>query len=804
MTQSQKELASSNDKIKNLEEKITSLNQELSLYKDKCNRLETENQGVNDEIKEKHEEILWLKNQMEKEISNHKQKCSELTSKTDEIIKTNEELLRSKNEMKEEISNYKQKCSELTSNNRGTETKIQDLELEIKSLKNEISDKDEEIKMYKFNEELNQTEIKTLEIQVKEEKYNNKQLTTNINTLKESITEKESLLTSSNNNLASSKNEIHNLNTLIVQMKFQISDRDEKINDLTSEISDKNYEISKLTKNIDSLENQVLELKDRCSELESKKKESENKLQQSTLEFKQKNNDSENKINQLNVTICKLKVEHEENIKQTIKSIEQEQKRKKEENIRNYKEIQTNNYEHIQYFRPKEYYTKSSFKNYIESSIEIPSTTKLLTEGWKLVNNFTQGNYVSISFLGDCSTGKTHLMNQLFGTNVPEIPTNDVKFIHPKEMNNVLLIDNPGLRRPYKSLKLKYSEYDECKKRDFIIKAISIYLSTISFYVVNEFTSDVQKELNSLKSMFVDSPNIEQRTLFIVINKPFITTKEEYEHFMDSYITTHENEDLIKKLPILTKEYIHREAADVDSFFSEDKANRNIIYLLYCPYLLQKYSDSNEYPHKKIKSFIITATQKIIKSLTTELQTIFSKIGESIFNLQNKAADVTSNLIKLNASLKKTDEEKFPKIASTKEAAKEQVDMDSKPITHEELYYWKYFQIIKPQFSYYITEQSKLVIDIECPGITKINMKRTGPTNNYYVFNFGGKKVVNFLDIDYSQEHWTNRLQEDVQLIIKVPSNIGKIKKTAQEKPTYQQGILTFKYDVEPEEDLSD
>lgn len=763
-----------------LEEKITPLEQELSNYKDRCGFLETQNQKLIEEIKKKNDELSEMKKQLEYEVN---------------------------------------KCSQLNSTNEKTDKKIQELESEIEKFKQEILDKDETIKMNQFNEDLNQNRMETLEKQIEEEQNTNKQLTTDMETLRQSINETRLSLNVSYRDLTSSNQKIQELNNTIQSLNQQItkiksekenetrklnettqllnqqitkitSEKDNEIRKLNETITDKDYEISKLKKNVDSRDEEILMYKDKCKQLESLNEESENKLKQS--------------INQHEFNINKLNKEHEENIKKTIKLWEQNQKRQKEENIKNYKPVQSNHYEKIQYVRPKEYYTKSSFQNYTESTIEISSTTTLLTEGWKLINKFKQGNYVLVSFLGDCSTGKTHLMNQLFATNVPEIPTNEIKFITPKDMNNVLLIDNPGLRRPYKSLKLKYSEWEECKRRDFIIKAISIYLSTILIYVVNEFTSDIQKELNTLKSMFVDAPNIEQRTLFIIINKPFITTQEEYQHFMDSYITTHENEDLIKKMPTLVKEYVHKDAADSESFFSEDKANRNVLYLLYCPYLLQKYQNSNEYPHEKIKSFIITAPQQKLNSLTSELQTIFGKIGESIYNLQNKAVNVSSNLIKFDSELKKSDEQMFPNIPNKKEIVTDKIDMQSIQIAHEDLYYWKYFHAIKPAFSYYINDQNKLVIDIECSGLTKINMKKSGPTNDYYVFELGGKKVVNFADIVYSYKHWTNRLEEDVQLVIKIPSGIGKIKKNNQEKPTYQHGILSFKYEIEPEEELSD
>ena len=182
MIKKQNELAFSNKKIKSFEEKITSLNQEVSIYKDKCNGLETKNQVMNEEIMKKNDKI---------------------------------------SELEKKVRDYEYKCSELILKNEETKTKVQNLELENENLKKEISDKDDQIGLCKFNEELNQTQLETLEKQFKNEQDNNKQLTIDIETLRELIKEKELSLTIS-------QQKIQELNETIKSLKKRI-DRIEKL-----------------------------------------------------------------------------------------------------------------------------------------------------------------------------------------------------------------------------------------------------------------------------------------------------------------------------------------------------------------------------------------------------------------------------------------------------------------------------------------------------------------------------------------------------------------------------------------------
>ena len=200
-----------------------------------------------------------------------------------------------------------------------------------------------------------------------------------------------------------------------------------------------------------------------------------------------------------------------------VKEIFDKIKCKKEQEIRNDQPILSVEYEQIQYFRPKEYYTQPKTKNYEISNIKLDSIENLFGEGWKFNEKLKSQNYVVLGFLGDCSVGKTHLMNRIIGTNVPELPTQSISFINPILSSNICVIDTPGLRHPYHTFKPNYSIRAEAKKIDYIIKSITIHMSTILFYVTDKMTSSVQKELDVIKKMFLEAPHSESRNLFIII-----------------------------------------------------------------------------------------------------------------------------------------------------------------------------------------------------------------------------------------------------------------------------------------------
>ena len=212
-----------------------------------------------------------------------------------------------KNQLEDEVNYYKNKCSEFNLTNEKTDKKMQELELEIEKLKHEISDKDETIKMHQFNEELEQTRVDTLERQIQDQQNNNKQLTTDMEKLRQSINETRLSLNASHEQKIQELNEtIQSLNQQITKIR---SEKDNEIRKLNATITDKDYEISKLKKNVDSRDEEILMYKDKCKQLESLNEESENKLKQS--------------INQHEFNINKLNKEHEENIKKTIKLWEQ-------------------------------------------------------------------------------------------------------------------------------------------------------------------------------------------------------------------------------------------------------------------------------------------------------------------------------------------------------------------------------------------------------------------------------------------------------------------------------------------------
>ena len=195
-----------------------------------------------------------------------------------------------KNQLEDEVNYYKNKYSEFNLTNEKKDKKMQELELEIEKLKHEISDKDETIKMHQFNEELEQTRVDTLERQIQDQQNNNKQLTTDMEKLRQSINETRLSLNASHEQkiqelnetiqslnqqitkIRSEKdNEISKLNETIQSQSQQItkirSEKDNEIRKLNATITDKDYEISKLKKNVDSRDEEILMYKDKCKQL---------------------------------------------------------------------------------------------------------------------------------------------------------------------------------------------------------------------------------------------------------------------------------------------------------------------------------------------------------------------------------------------------------------------------------------------------------------------------------------------------------------------------------------------------------
>ena len=484
-----------------------------------------------------------------------------------------------------------------------------------------------------------------------------------------------------------------------------------------------------------------------------------------------------------------------------MKEIFDKIKRKKEQEIRNYQKILSVEYEQIYYFRPKEYYTQPIKENYTISTIELNSINNLLGDGWKFNETLSPQNYVILGFLGDCSVGKTHLMNRIIGTNVPELPTQNISFINPITPSNICVIDTPGLRHPYHTFKPNYSIRGEAKKIDYIIKSITIHMSTILFYVTDKMTTSVQKELDVIKKMFLDAPHSESRNLFIIINKPNITTKKEYEDYMSSYIISKQNANFIKPIDILTKEYIHPDATDQDSIYSEDKANRSVLYLLYCPYLLQNCSTSKENPITRIMSFIKTSQQNKVKSLSDTLKPIFAKIAEGVFDLEEKAVKISSDLISLDKSKKRERMKNSQKSEKVKKVSDE-LNCIKDSIKANELYYWKYFQNITPTFSYYVNEDNRFILEIECAELSNLIIKNPTKSNGFYNFNIAGTKNVLQEGISYDHKNWSNRHYGEIALAIQVPIDIGQIKKKLG--VTYTKGIVFIEYDFVPPTNDSD
>lgn len=386
--------------------------------------------------------------------------------------------------------------------------------------------------------------------------------------------------------------------------------------------------------------------------------------------------------------------------------------------------------------------------------------------GWdisgSLKKEYSKSNIV-IGLLGNRFSEKTSLLNKLFSINRPVTPTESIDLIYLPSKNNLVLIDTPGLKEPVDSVEMKQSELTQMKIRDAIIQTIVVELSSIIIYITKYYNSDVQKEIAKLKRKFLVNSNNEEKTkafksLIILHNISYITSQKDYNEYINKYIFTEKKKEKMKNiLNVMFTEEIQNQ---------EISKSHTIIHLVIGPYNEKKILS-------QIKTQISSSIQIPSKNYELMIKNAFSIIGEKLFKAGGGSAIIENNKLKIIGGQMVVGE-------------------------FDDASYWKSMESIIPNYSYYINDKGNLAIEIEAANLSKGNTNIT-MKGNKVVFTFSGTKKKTDIDYEYS-----NRRDENYQIVIKIPTKFAIIKSTKYISQSYKDGLLCYEYEAKKNNEKDD
>ena len=428
--------------------------------------------------------------------------------------------------------------------------------------------------------------------------------------------------------------------------------------------------------------------------------------------------------------------------------------------------------------------------NYIYNSLKIKSIKELNgNQGWPYTISINDSSIPQqvIGVIGDVNAGKTHIINYLFNLNLPETPTQSINIIRPSYSDSLLIIDTPGLNgKPF----LSPEKRDEQKQIDFIIKSLTIHNSCILFYITNSFSLSTQKEIENIKSLFNKNQSNNIRDFFMLINNPFIKTEEQYNEFISNHI---EPLKLRKIINIFVQPNSLNTSFSLLQSSVREKDQRTIIYGVFCPYLLSFDHSDEKNLKNKIQSFVRVGQKYTVNNITSELiLKPLSIVGTAIFNLSEDNAQCVNNTIKLIQNKKEK---------QTADINKHSTETDEvKVSTEEEIEkenYWKYYKYEKPHYSYYV-KNKELIIEIECPGVSDINIVYLGSKNNQHRFKFNSKEEnITESWMLNNNKKFSNLTVNDYYLKFKIPSDSFDIMNNGMyTNMTYCTGVAKFTYSI--------
>lgn len=412
-------------------------------------------------------------------------------------------------------------------------------------------------------------------------------------------------------------------------------------------------------------------------------------------------------------------------------------------------------------------------------SVDVGPIDDLNEKGWRINHFLANDNkidksHIPIGFLGNVSSGKTHLINSIFSFSIPEIPTQSINFLFPKKHSNLVIIDTPGLNKP------SINNYNEIKQIDSIIQTIIFESSSIILYVTNSYDLNEQKQCNKIKMRFIqnchnDNTDSAMKTLMIIHNKPEITSFRSYQNYINEIVKDKSKFKQIEQrygdvAVSLVKETISNTIID---------KNRDIIHLVLCPYNECRII-------QKIKTIISSCIQIPFIKVEDLIKNNFELISEGIFQNDKNGVKVDDKVIKIEKKPKPKQKDKTPNEKKEKKEDKiEFVELSDEK--SNEMSYWKYFQNLIPSYSYYY-EKDNFILQIEVPNIKECKMSIKNKNNDSTEINFLGLKE----EKEAEEERNTTILKGCYRLKLKIPKRLNK-----KISHSYSTGILTVTYSVE-------
>ena len=728
------------DKLKKEEEKRKKIEEQLNESQNLLKEKEKKEQQLDSQLKqnenEKEKTINELNEKLQEAKKDKEKKINDLNEQLEQMHNTLKDMENQVNRFISDINNtkfanlkkYFDKNDNLKTNYiKELETtinqQINKLESDLEALQKEIQKKDDEISKDK------DTFVKTkaaLEKQINDERENSKTISNNLSQLKK---DNEKQIQKLNDDITKLKNEIKQKEEEIQKFKDNLLSRNKT---LEKKLTIKNSKNNDYIKSSDKKERGQIKLQDIIDYVSSKIEESK---------FTQEKEEKEKYANN--------------NLLESFCVIEKTDNTLNEYFITILNEIQDQLY-NLPYVN--KFWKKGTDKTEI-ISIETANTTNLLSnEGWK-VKGSTKANYSStniiIGILGNSKSGKTHILNEIFGTYLEETPTKSINLIYNPDHANLVIIDTPGLKYPTPCLRMYQPHTNETKRRDCVIETFVYELSSIIIYVTNHYNYDSQKQINQIKRRFslqVDKNNDSVIKTFIVLhNIPTIETKNEYDEYISDFILTNDQTSM---------KQINDDTITETIFDKERNKSLAIIHLVYCPYNRNKVID-------RIRNQIKTCSVKPALDISKTIKVGFEAVAVNMLNALPNSVNLENG--KLYIKNGKIDEKKeFDKTT-----------------------YWKHFENVIPNYAYCVNkDNTRLLIQIEVVEMGKCTVTAK-IVNKNNVFSFIIEKKKNSYASTFS-----NRKEGEYRLEMKIPLRVGVLQKYNYSEKTYENGLLTLIYPI--------
>ena len=442
--------------------------------------------------------------------------------------------------------------------------------------------------------------------------------------------------------------------------------------------------------------------------------------------------------------------------------------------------------------------------NYYDLSLKINKIKDIAHEGLEIEmkdnNTNFENEFLKIGITGESKKGKTFILQKLLNEKIDEDTIIKAKGLGIKfnkkpndenKKNNYLIIDNESVEKPLINSEksdliinnnIELNEIEDLIKekllKELFLQHFIFKYSEIPILVVNEINFSEQTLLSKIQNILKN--NKRPKKLFVIHNLQNYKTIKEVKDYINEILLKLAGVNLKIRNNIQTEMIEAYNEKEQKNYIYYEQESSNEVYKIIHLVMANENSEAGKY----YNNFAIEHIKYHINQ--------FTDIPEiSIPNL------LIENFIELSQSIlnESIDKSKFNIIKTdTKIIIKYNGEISyRKHVDYQLETFNLYNNAITPEYRYYINDD-EFIIELEVAGKTKDVECDNELKNEYYYFNFSGKKIDDIKNNLELKNYYTSSKNNIFKLNLAIPSANIILKSDDYKFEDCGNGILSFKF----------